>query len=490
MKKYIFSGLLLMASASVFAQMQVNKQIQMTGATTDDRRITNISNASAVTPVNTDAVNIATFQSNYTNYGAGAFATGTYTVALIPATTVYWDGMIVSFKAGAVNTGATSLAVNLLAAQAIVKAGGQALVAGDIQANQMVTVVYNLGSTRFEIIGSVGIPGWSTLGNIGTTFGTSFLGTTDATSLDIRTNNTEKIRITSNGQVSINNANNAYAFTTLFVQNASTTNRVASFTGVYDGIRGTSTSATATDGFAIWGISFGGGPGVFGRNGSATNTSFIPNSGGGFSTTVSDALGTRSVGVTGSTSFQTGLTTRFGGYFSFDDLSTPAVANTYAYVGGRNSSGVDRKIEGTGTVNTVVKDVNNKLIVLSAPEAPENLFMDYGAGKLVNGKVKIILDPNFAKNIIVNEKHPLRVIIQLEGECNGVFVTNKTPNSFEVIELQKGTSNTAFTYQIVGNRADDTDIHGIVIPYSTERFAPAIGPAIKSVKTENKAEGK
>ena len=204
MKKYIFSGLLLMASMSAFAQMQVNKQIQMTGAAADDRRITNVSNASAVTPVNTDAVNIATFQSNYTNYGAGAFAAGTYTLTLTPAAAQYWEGMIVSFKAGNINTGATNLNINGLGAQAIVKAGGQALVAGDIQANQMVTVVYNLGSTRFEIIGSVGIPGWSTLGNTGTTFGTNFLGTTDDISLDIRTNNVERVRVANTGAMIVN----------------------------------------------------------------------------------------------------------------------------------------------------------------------------------------------------------------------------------------------------------------------------------------------
>ena len=57
-----------------------------------------------------------------------------------------------------------------------------------------------------------------------------------------------------------------------------------------------------------------------------------------------------------------------------------------------------------------------------APEAPEVLFEDYGTGQLTNGSVKIDIDPIFEKNINIDEKHPLKVFIQLEGDCNGVFV--------------------------------------------------------------------
>ncbi len=45
--------------------------------------------------------------------------------------------------------------------------------------------------------------GWSLLGNSGTTAGTNFLGTTDAVDLVIKTNNNEKMRIVSNGNVGI-----------------------------------------------------------------------------------------------------------------------------------------------------------------------------------------------------------------------------------------------------------------------------------------------
>ena len=145
MKKYIFSGLLLMASMNAFAQMQVDKQIQMTGAAVNDRRIIDISNASAVTPAAFDAVNITTLQSNYLNYKVSTGGGGAYTVALTPAIIAYWDGMIISFRATAVNTGATTFNAGG-GAQAIVKANGQALVAGDIRANQMVSNVLQISS--------------------------------------------------------------------------------------------------------------------------------------------------------------------------------------------------------------------------------------------------------------------------------------------------------------------------------------------------------
>ena len=148
----------------------------------------------------------------------------------------------------------------------------------------------------------------------------------------------------------------------------------------------------------------------------------------------------------------------------------------YAYVGSLSNTNVARKIEGIGTVNTVVKDLNNNRVLLSAPEAPENLFEDYGKGQLTNGFAHIDIDSIFAKNIIVNQQHDLRVFIQLEGDCNGVFVINKTGNSFEVKELGGGTSNTPFTYHIIANRADEVLEDGTISRYSMERFAPAIGP--------------
>jgi hypothetical protein len=175
------------------------------------------------------------------------------------------------------------------------------------------------------------------------------------------------------------------------------------------------------------------------------------------------------IGVYGlSTALGTLATPRAGGYF----VNGTGVGAAYAYVGIFDGT-VNRKIVGNGTVNTIVSDMSENPVMLSAPEAPENLFQDYGSGKLVNGKATISLDPIFSKNIEVSEDHPLRVFIQLEGDCKGVYVTNKSNNGFDVIELDSGTSNVNFTWFVTANRADEIREDGFVLKYSDERFSVA-----------------
>ncbi|MCX8144185.1 MAG: hypothetical protein N3F62_08040 [Bacteroidia bacterium] len=175
----------------------------------------------------------------------------------------------------------------------------------------------------------------------------------------------------------------------------------------------------------------------------------------------------------------------WGGYFS---NAASGAGASYAYVGGKTSAGTNRKIEGNGTVNTIVKDLKGNLVTLTCPEAPEILFEDYGVGQLINGKAHIDLDPIFAKNVTINEKHPLRVFIQLEGECNGVYVTNKTSTGFDVVELNGGKSNVKFVYHVVANRSDDIDENGNVLSrYADIRFGPGM-PPMKPTFVESKTK--
>lgn len=166
----------------------------------------------------------------------------------------------------------------------------------------------------------------------------------------------------------------------------------------------------------------------------------------------------------------------------------------YLSDGTLGTAGTSYKIIGTGTVSTVVKDLHNQTVALHAPEAPEIYFEDYGEGQLINGKAHINIDPVFAKNIAVNEKHPLRVFVQLYGDCKGVFVSNTSANGFDVTELQGGTSNTPFQWHIVCNRADEqlpsgqisrnADVRFEKINFTTSQPQPNGNAAIQS-KTEN-----
>lgn len=185
------------------------------------------------------------------------------------------------------------------------------------------------------------------------------------------------------------------------------------------------------------------------------------------------------VGVEGRSNYGFSTTIdRMGGLFY---VSSGGGINAVATVG----SVVDNvvyKILGFGTVNTLVQDNEGKERIMTAPEAPEALFQDYGIGNLVNGYAKIDIDPILTKNIRVDETHPMKVFIQLEGDCKGVYVFNKTATSFEVKELQNGNSNVSFSYQIVAFRADE-ERNGQVSRYSDMRFKP-LNRDLKTVEKE------
>tara|TARA_R110000850_G_scaffold182360_1_gene307832 strand:- start:94797 stop:97034 length:2238 start_codon:yes stop_codon:yes gene_type:complete len=161
--------------------------------------------------------------------------------------------------------------------------------------------------------------------------------------------------------------------------------------------------------------------------------------------------------------------TYYGGYF----YSGGSTSNsTYSYVGARRN-GTNYKVLGTGTVSTIVDGINpNEKKTMFAAEAPEVLFEDYGTGQLVNGTATIQIDPIFSRNIHVSNEKPLKVFIQLEGDCNGVYVTNKSANGFTVKELQGGTSNVSFSWHIVANRADEV-VNGEKTVYQSLRFPDA-----------------
>jgi hypothetical protein len=173
-----------------------------------------------------------------------------------------------------------------------------------------------------------------------------------------------------------------------------------------------------------------------------------------------------------------------GGYFQGYVSSNSSYAYVAAYF-----SGTQYKITGSGTVSTIVKDNNNELVTLHCPETPEVYFQDFGEAQLVNGKVHIDIDPTFAKNIAVNDNHPLHVIIQLydDENCKGVIVKNRTKNGFDVVELNNGTSNAKLSWFVTANRADELNENGEVISkYQDLRFEKGAKPSeVSGTKTDS-----
>lgn len=84
---------------------------------------------------------------------------------------------------------------------------------------------------------------WSVTGNSGTVSGTNFIGTTDNKALDIRTNNTIKVRINGKGQIEVLNTGNSVFIGERAGQNDDLTNNNNVFVGKDAGLNNTTADA-------------------------------------------------------------------------------------------------------------------------------------------------------------------------------------------------------------------------------------------------------
>ncbi len=402
---------------------------------------------------------------------------------------------------------------------------------------------YYWDSSRWVALDGTNGKDWSLLGNIGTNPVNNYLGTIDNADLVIRTNATERMRIDgTDGNIGVNvapnttarltvtstgtedaiNANTANATGRAILATNTATNGIgiiasgnnsgtAAFAGVGGNFNGGGIGAvgigTSANGIGLGGVGSNGtqlifpgdGAGVVGTAeltgvfGISTGTSgvrqaasFRLNKNGAASPAAADDPVAVLAGYDGSN--------YFGGFFdgNQDNDNSIFVAGDdrdYAYVA-INTGGTNYKIIGGGSVSTLVNDDEGNKRVLFAPEAPEILFEDYGTGKLVNGKATITLDPLLSKSIFVSDKFPLKVFIQLEGDCNGVFVTNKSQIGFTVIELNNGNSNVPFSWHIVANRADSLNSNGEVSSKHVGVRFP-IGPQpLKPTRTTSQSHSK
>jgi len=246
---------------------------------------------------------------------------------------------------------------------------------------------------------------WRLVGNTGTNASTNFLGTTDNQPLVFRTNNTERMRILSDGLVWIN--------TTSALSPSNNVVNILSLTGASD------RALTArSDTIGIYGEVTGGlGPGVAGVY-SSTATEGIGffargNGLGGFPANINPVGFVAQGTIRGLMGVATSTTTtpRMGGYFTNNNTTR------YSRVACRDGT-TNYKILGTGTVNTVIQDGQGRCYLLTAPEAPEFLFQDFGEGELRDGEAFVRIEPKLIEHI---EMGRLQVWLTPLGPCEGLY---------------------------------------------------------------------
>jgi len=118
--------------------------------------------------------------------------------------------------------------------------------------------------------------------------------------------------------------------------------------------------------------------------------------------------------------------------------------------GGECSVDVSGNLFCTGTLGAAVNGKGNKKIGLYTMQSSEDWIEDFGSGALTGGVATIPLESRFAKTISGQANY--HVFLTPAGDCDGLYIANRTATSFEVRELKSGTSSVQFDYRIVAHR--------------------------------------
>jgi hypothetical protein len=134
---------------------------------------------------------------------------------------------------------------------------------------------------------------------------------------------------------------------------------------------------------------------------------------------------------------------------------TPVATGVSAVVdafglGGSCSTYTNGNLTCTGSLTGVVRNSAQRSLEMYAVQATENWYEDAGSGQLRNGSATVQLDKDFSD--LANTGMEYQVFPVPNGDCNGLYVTNKTNSSFEVRELHGGHANIAFDYRVIAKR--------------------------------------
>jgi hypothetical protein len=229
-----------------------------------------------------------------------------------------------------------------------------------------------------------------------------------------------------------------------------------------NGVFGETSSTNRLDA-GVYGVSHISAAGVYGKNDTAEELNWVygvvgevPNAVYGIGV-VGNSLGIYGYGVVG-----TGATSGVSGICTSNSVGGTGVEGQ-ASMYGVGVLGLNYNINGYGVYshgNFAVEPGFTKSAIVTtsqgnrklySQESPEVWFEDVGEGQLAGGLAHIDLDQLFLETVTVDDQHPLKVFIQLNDNCNGVYVQRQA-TAFEVVELNGGNSSAHFTYRVMAKR--------------------------------------
>ena len=104
-----------------------------------------------------------------------------------------------------------------------------------------------------------------------------------------------------------------------------------------------------------------------------------------------------------------------------------------------------------GPKSAAVQHPDGSHRLLYCMESPESWFEDFGEAKLVKGKAAVKINKDFAGVAKTDAYH---VFLSPYGESNGLYVSRRNRNGFEVREQSGGRNTLTFSYRVVARRKD------------------------------------
>ena len=134
-----------------------------------------------------------------------------------------------------------------------------------------------------------------------------------------------------------------------------------------------------------------------------------------------------------------------------NDSSAPVLFTYGSGFGGSCTADVSGNLGCTGSITAVAPvSGGSKKVALNAIQSPENWFEDAGSGQLSSGEAVVNIESVFGET--VNTGVDYHVFLTPNGDCKGLYVSQKSATSFVVRELGGGNSSIAFDYRIMAKR--------------------------------------